>query len=68
MDEQTEGQAEDNCDFAEPYVGRVDPIIKVTLSFPAFISKHQKPVYSIYFFMRYTANFRFLQPEWAHPF
>ena len=30
------------------------PIIKVTLSFPEFISKHQKPVYSINFSARYN--------------
>ena len=43
------------------------PIIKVTLSFPEFISKHQNPVYSIKIFVRYS-QFRYLQPEWAHPF
>ena len=30
------------------------PIIKTTLSFPEFISTHQKPVYSINFFVRYS--------------
>ena len=33
---------------------RMGPIIKVTLSFPEFISKHQKPVYSINFSARYS--------------
>ena len=31
-----------------------DPITKVTLSFPEFISKHQKSVYYINFFVRYN--------------
>ena len=43
------------------------PIIKVTLSFPEFKSKHEKPVYSINFFVRYS-SFRILEPEWAYPF
>ena len=30
------------------------PIIKTTLSFPEFISTHQKPVYSINFFVKYS--------------
>ena len=30
------------------------PTIKTTLSFPEFISTHQKPVYSINFFVRYS--------------
>ena len=30
------------------------PIIKLTLSFPEFISIHQKPAYSINFFVRYN--------------
>ena len=29
--------------------------------------KHQKPVYSTNFFVRYS-QFRFLQPEWVRPF
>ena len=43
------------------------PNIKVTLSFAEFLSKHPKPVYSITVFVS-TANFRFLQPVWAHQF
>ena len=65
MDRQTEEQT-DNHDFIGPSVGR-GLIIKVTLSFPEFTSKHQKPVYFINFFVRYS-QFRFLQPEWALPF
>ena len=53
MDGQTDGRKTDNHDFVGPSVGR-GPVIKVTLNFPEFISKHQKPVYSINFFVRYS--------------
>ena len=42
----------DNRDFVGPSVGRYQ-IIKATLSFPVFLSKQQKPVYSINFFVRF---------------
>ena len=50
MDEHTKGQI-DKRDFVGPSGG---PIIKVTLRFPEFISKHPKSVYSINFFARYS--------------
>ena len=65
MDRQMEGQA-DIHDFVGPSLGR-GPSFEVTLSFRGFISKRQKPIYSINFFLWDTANFRFMQPEWAHP-
>ena len=60
-DRQTDGQTE-NSDFIGPFVGQGaiikvtlrGPIIKVTLSFLEFISTHQKPVYPINFFVRYS--------------
>ena len=53
MDGQTDRGKTDNHDFVGPSV-RQGPIIKVTLSFPEFISKHPKPIYSIDFFVRYS--------------
>ena len=50
MYRQMEGQI-DNRDFVGPSVGW-DPIITVTLSFSEFISEHQKPFYSINYFVR----------------
>ena len=42
-----------NRDFVGPSVVW-GPKIKVTLNFPEFVSKHQNPVYSINFFVRYS--------------
>ena len=42
-----------NHDFVGPSVVW-GPKIKVTLNFPEFVSKHQNPVYSINFFVRYS--------------
>ena len=42
-----------NHDFVGPSVVW-GPKIKVTLNFPEFVSKHQNPVCSINFFVRYS--------------
>ena len=57
----TVGQT-DGSDFTGPSLGR-GSIIKRNLSFPEFISTHQKPVYSINFFVRY-GQLKVLRSEW----
>ena len=66
MDGQTDRGKTDNHDFVGPSV-RQGPIIKVTLSFLNLYQNTRNqfiPLISLWD----TANFRFLQPEWAHPF
>ena len=54
---------EENAELMDEWTGNRDfvgpsivwgPKIKVTLNFPEFVSKHQNPVYSINFFVRYS--------------
>ena len=57
----------DNGYFIGPSVAK-GTNVKITLSFPEFISRHQKSVHSINFFVRYSHSFWVLRPEWAQPF
>ena len=65
--EQTEGWADRQAKviLQNPSLGG-GALIKVTSSFPEFISAHQKPVSLISSWD--TAKFRVLLPEWSHPF
>ena len=51
-----DGQTDKHTDNGDFITLSIDwgPTIKVALSFPEFISTHQKPVYSINFFLRYS--------------